>query len=87
MRKFVSRDATEQTTHIADSPSRSVPRVRPIRSSPPSIPHWVKVLAIIALVLFLVFMILRFTLIPYIHDLSGQTGLGDQTPLTSVIAY
>lgn len=81
------RDAPEQGTHRPNSPFRSNPRVRPTRGSPPRIPRWVKVLAIIALVLFVAFLILRFTLIPNLHHVSGQTGLGGQTPLTSVIAY
>ncbi|HLW02961.1 MAG TPA: hypothetical protein VKT82_30175 [Ktedonobacterales bacterium] len=83
MGKSALRDTTEQGMHRADFNNAS--RVRPTRGAPPSLPRWVKVLAIIALVLFVVFLLLRFTLIPYIHHVSGQTGLGDQTPLTSVI--
>jgi hypothetical protein len=85
MKKTLLQDATKQGMQRADS--NSATRVRPDRGSPPSIPRWVKVLAIIALVLFLLFMILRFTVIPYIHRLSGHTGFGGQTPLTSVSAY
>ena len=85
MKKSLLQDATKQGMQRADS--NSATRVRQVHSSPPSIPRWVKVLAIIALVLFLLFMILRFTVIPYIHSLSGHTGFGGQTPLTSVIAY
>lgn len=83
MGKSVLRDTTEQGMQWADS--NSAPRVRPPRGAPPRIPRWVKVLAIIALVLFVVFLILRFTLIPYIHQLSGQAGLGGQTPSARVL--
>jgi len=85
MKKSLLQDATKQGMQRADS--NSATRVRPDRGSPPRVPRWVKVLAIIALILFLLFMILRFTVIPYIHSLSGHTGFGGQTPLTSVIAY
>jgi hypothetical protein len=85
MKKSVLQGATKQGMPKADS--NSVSRVRQAHSSPPSIPRWVKVLTIIALVLFLLFMILRFTLIPYLHSLSGHTGFGSQTLLTSLIVY
>jgi hypothetical protein len=84
MKKSLLQEATKQGMQRADS--NSAPRVRQVHSSPPGIPRWVKVLAIIALVLFLLFMLLRFTVVPYIHSLSGHTGFGGQTPLTSVIA-
>lgn len=60
MSKSVLRRATEEATH------------RPDRKLPPGVPRWVKVLAIIALVLFLLFVILR---------LSGMIDHGSGSPM------
>jgi hypothetical protein len=87
MKKSVLPNARDAGTQVAAPFSNSSPRMRPDRGSPPRIPRWVKVLAIIALVLFLLFVILRFTIIPSIHSLGGHTGFGGQTPPASVITY
>jgi flagellar biogenesis protein FliO len=58
MKKSVLPNARDAGTQVAAPSSNSSTRMRPDRGSPPSIPRWVKVLAIIALVLFLLFVIL-----------------------------
>lgn len=78
------RDASTQTT--APSSNKST-RMKSNRESPPSIPRWVKVLAITALVLFLLFVILRFTIILSLHSTGGHTGLSSQISPASIITY
>ena len=57
MKKSVLPGATEEGTHMAAPSSNSGTRVRPASSSPPSIPRWVKVSAIIFIVLVLLFVL------------------------------
>jgi len=61
MKKSVSRGATEEGARVATLPENLATRVKPDRKLPPRTPRWVKVLGIIALVLFLLFVILRLT--------------------------
>ena len=60
MKKSVFRGATEEGMHMAIPSSHSDTRVRPDRKSPPSIPRWVKVSAIIFIVLVLLFVLQHF---------------------------
>ena len=66
-------------------PRSDVSRARPAPSTPPSIPRWVKVLVIAALVLFVLFALARFTVVPYLHHLSGHDGVRAPTPFISLL--
>jgi hypothetical protein len=57
MKKSVFQGARDAGTHMAAPSSASSTRVRPDRSSPPSTPRWVKVSAIIFIVLVLLFVL------------------------------
>ncbi len=54
-------------------------------STPPSIPRWVKVLVIVALILFALFALARFTIVPYLHHQSGHGDVRAPAPLTSML--
>ncbi len=57
MKKSVFRGATEEGTHMVAPSSHRDTRVSPDRKSPPSTPRWVKVSAIIFIVLVLLFVL------------------------------
>jgi len=62
MRNVFLRRATEQDTHMADSPnSTRRTHVRPTNSLAPSTPRWVKVLGIIIIVLVVLFVLMHLT--------------------------
>ena len=48
--------------------------VRPDRDAPPKAPRWVKVMAIVAIALFLLYMIARATIIPAMEGPGGGMG-------------
>jgi hypothetical protein len=63
-------------------------RVRPTADRPPSTPRWVKVFGIIAIVVVLIFVVIRFTGVggehgPGRHTPSGDVG-GQEAPLSNV---
>ncbi|HEX8932963.1 MAG TPA: hypothetical protein VF788_01950 [Pseudonocardiaceae bacterium] len=63
-------------------------RVRPTADRPPSTPRWVKVFGIIAIVVVLIFVVIRFTGVggshgPGRHTPSGNVG-GQEAPLSNV---
>jgi hypothetical protein len=65
MRKLLLRRATEEDTHMADSPPY------------PGTPRWVKVFGIIALVVVLLFVFLMFTRGPGGHGPGDRGGSHD----------
>ena len=87
MKKPVFQEATEEETHVARSLSNHTMRVRLQHDAPPKVPRWVKAMVIVAIVLFVLFLILRVTVIPYLHSLSGHVGFDSQTPFVSLLIH
>lgn len=61
MKPSASQGARDASTGMGASPSPSGTRIRSDRNSPPRIPRWVKISAIIILVLVLLFVVLHLT--------------------------
>lgn len=87
MKKSVLPDKRDASTQVTAPSSNKSTGMRSNRESPPSIPRWVKVLAITALALFLLFVILRFSMMSSLHSAGGHTGFGSQTLPASIIIY
>ncbi len=61
MKQSASQDTRDAGTDMGASPSPSGTRRRANRNSPPRIPGWVKISAIVILVLVLLFVVLHLT--------------------------
>ena len=87
MKKAVFQEGSEAGTRVAGQRTSSTTRVRSEHVAPPRAPRWVKVLALVAIVLFVLFLILRATVIPYLHSLGAHTGFEGQIPSVGLFLH
>jgi antibiotic biosynthesis monooxygenase (ABM) superfamily enzyme len=87
MNKSAFQVRTEERTRVAGLSSNGAKRVRPDHKAPPQIPRWVKILVIVAIVLLVLFLILRVTLMPYLDHLNGHAGFEGQMPPVDMLIH
>ena len=86
MKKSVVQETTKERAHVVGSLSKSTTQLRPDHKAPPRAPRWVKILVIVAIVLIVLALILRMTLMPYLHSLfGGHSGTDFQAPFVSLL--
>ena len=88
MKKSVVQETTTERARVAGSLSKSTTQVRPNHKAPPQVPRWVKTLVIVAIALIVLALILRVTLMPYLHSLfGGHSGFDGQVPFVSLLIH